>query len=70
MTVYLAAICPRCGHGVIRFPCWQCGYGRALAGLRQRVVEFIEVGPRLGAPARLVEQAPNATSKGGALERV
>lgn len=20
------AICPRCGHGVERFPCWQCGY--------------------------------------------
>jgi hypothetical protein len=24
------AVCPRCGHGVERFPCWQCGYpGRA-----------------------------------------
>lgn len=20
------AVCPRCGHGVERFPCWQCGY--------------------------------------------
>lgn len=19
------AVCPRCGHGVIRFPCWNCG---------------------------------------------
>ncbi len=23
------AICPRCGHGVERFPCWQCGYGNS-----------------------------------------
>ena len=23
------AVCPRCGHGVTRFPCWQCGYPNA-----------------------------------------
>jgi ribosomal protein L37E len=21
-----SAVCPRCGHGVERYPCWQCGY--------------------------------------------
>jgi len=20
------AVCPRCGHGVKKFPCWFCGY--------------------------------------------
>lgn len=24
------ATCPRCGHGVNRFPCWQCGYPNRL----------------------------------------
>ena len=27
----LRAACPRCGHGVERFPCWQCGYPSWLA---------------------------------------
>lgn len=28
----ITAVCPRCGAGVERFPCWSCGYPGALPG--------------------------------------